>query len=472
MANKCPACNKAELILESGMYRCENCGNSFSLDAIEKYSNNYEETKENTITVNSYQYIKCKKNFTSFSDKIYETCPYCGEHIIIKEDILRKLHPQKMIKFKVTQDEAIKKFKRYIKRRIFFPKFFNLKEIKEKVVGMYIPFEICDCDVDAKINFWCTKLNIKRFIGISEAIKNFKAEGIYTRNYRTCVIKKYIATRNGKIKFENILKPSPKYDSNEFINSIQPFDCKELVEFDENLFGDFLIDNTEINQKNMKELINELVQNMTYNEFVKLVQNMAYNEFINLGQNMTHDVFGELLVGKYRKIEIYDSEIKINYKKFENILLPVYFAVIEDDRGCKYNFAMNGQTGKIAGIIPKSKRKMFIKGISVFSAIELILSCAKYFLNMNISKLGILTIAIISTIIFLVIGCLMHKREGKYKNKYYKKGSLQCFNKMDTYVAEKTFRGYKLHDRPTGSKVNEILYWLEEHDDIEKKWDK
>ena len=60
-------------------------------------------------------------------------------------------------------------------------------------------------------------------------------------------------------------------------------------------------------------------------------------------------------------------------------LLPVWFMTYKYN-GKIYEFAVNGQSGKLAGFAPLSKKKLCVFGILLFLAITLIAGLGGYFL--------------------------------------------------------------------------------------------
>ena len=131
------------------------------------------------------------------------------------------------------------------------------------------------------------------------------------------------------------------------MDSIEPFDYKDLKEFSPSYLSGFLAEKYDVDEANAFSRAELRIKNTIRNELKASAS--GYSSFT------------------IRKEEIHIDQNKINY-----VLLPVWMLNI------KYNdkmhmFAMNGQTGKMVGDIPISKTKMFLWTIGVFLAIFLLI---------------------------------------------------------------------------------------------------
>lgn len=405
--NNCPACGNV-LFLDNGKWKCNNCGNSFSMNIINKYDmqDNILNTEEK-IELYSYQCIECKEHWNSYEDLKTSVCPYCGNDVIVKDNFLDTLEVKKLIPFKISKEEAIKNLKKYINRRIFSPKIFKKRQIADKVSKRYVPAIICDCEVEARMEYWGKKRRDKIILSFKEEIANFKKEGLKTDDYVTVITSNYMLMRNGLMKFEDIVVGDLKNINTNLISCVKSFDCNEIIGFEEKYVKDSIIDNR-FNEDEVKAVIEKMVKNVVYKKFRRLVKG-------------------------YYSVTFNDSKININFEKFECVLLPLYF-INEEINKKIHTLIINGQTGKVGGYVPIDKSKIFIYCIT---SIILFLIFKVFFGGINLS-----TIILISSIIILISGYCMHKKSGSLK-KFYGKKTFKLGYKKDFLERESEHREYR-----------------------------
>ena len=75
----------------------------------------------------------------------------------------------------------------------------------------------------------------------------------------------------------------------------------------------------------------------------------------------------------YGTVNVGSKNVEINFKDLKYILLPVWILTI-NYKNKLYTFAMNGQTGKMVGNIPRSFTKILLWGIGVFTGFTALFS--------------------------------------------------------------------------------------------------
>lgn len=75
-------------------------------------------------------------------------CIYCKSPAVIKSRFSGRFRPRNVIPFRLTKEQAKEIYQKWIKKRIFAPKEFKLKEEVDKITGIYAPFWLFDCKAD------------------------------------------------------------------------------------------------------------------------------------------------------------------------------------------------------------------------------------------------------------------------------------------------------------------------------------
>lgn len=343
--HKCPNCH-ADLKFDpiSGKWKCEYCTSIFSLDALNKFNKAKEEKIENTAifqdNFSSYSCPDCGAEIMMDDTVTATFCVYCGNTAIIKNKLKGEFSPSKIIPFKTTRDQAIKKFTNYSKSRIFMPKEFTNPNNIEKISGIYIPFFLYNCDVDANIN-----------------VKATKVRSWSDRHYRYTKTDTFDVQTEAKMKFNNIpVDGSTRFPDN-IMNSIEPFNYNDLTEFNTSYLAGFL---SERYDTSMDELFN-IAQNRA--------TTTANNQLLSTIKGYTTKI-------------ISNSNTVVNKDDSSSyVLLPVWMLNVKY-KDKIYTLAMNGQTGKFIGNVPIDKFKVAKSWGGIFggfSILSIIISLLIYF---------------------------------------------------------------------------------------------
>ena len=227
---KCPKC-KGVLKYDSikKTWSCQNCEKIFSSEDLENYENlKQQNNKKNNVQDSEFEFTSyscpdCGAEIVMDDTTTATFCVYCGNTAIIKNKLQGEFKPSKVIPFKTTKEQAIKKFTEYNKGKIFMPKEFTNKHNIEKISGIYIPFFIYDCEVDANINVNATKVS-----SWSDSKYDYTKTDIY--NIDT----------SGKMHFENIPVDGSTRFPDDIMNSIEPFNYNDLTDYHPSYLSGFL----------------------------------------------------------------------------------------------------------------------------------------------------------------------------------------------------------------------------------------
>lgn len=310
---------------------CEYCGASYSLTELNESAENKKDQERKAYELNCYHCPDCGAEIVADDTTTATFCVYCGNTSIIKDKLKGEFKPSKIIPFKTTKEQAINAFKQIKKGKIFAPKEFNNEENIQKITGVYIPFWVYDCDTQGDIEIDATK--VRTWIA---------------GNYNYTKTDYYRVRRSGNMKFDNVPVDGSSKFNDDMMDSVEPFDYKDLKEFDMSYLSGFLSENYDITKENASIRMKQRVENTTINEL-------------------------KSTVGHYTTSKIRNADVKIDTREIEYMLLPVWMLNIKF-KDKLYLFAMNGQTGKMIGDIPIHKGKLAIIWLISFIVMVLIAS--------------------------------------------------------------------------------------------------
>lgn len=326
--NKCPSCGaKIDFNPINQMWDCKYCGSKYSLDEMKKYEN-ASNLANNTVNSKSfdgmtnYHCRNCGAEIIADDTVTATFCVYCGSTAILKEKIDSGRAPDLIIPFKNTKESAAKAFENLTKGKPLMPKKF--KELKniEKISGVYIPFWAYDITGDGSITFDCSDVS-------TWSDSEYRYEK--TSNYETTV--------EGHFDYDKVLADGSSRFRDDLMDSIEPFNFKELKEYNHTYLSGFLAEKYDIDEdKSLKRAIDRSMKTC-----------------INLSDREIN----------HNNTSVSKNNINLVKKKTSYIMLPVWMVNIKY-KDKIYTFAMNGQTGKMVGNIPVGIKETIIMGLIIF----------------------------------------------------------------------------------------------------------
>lgn len=267
-------------------------------------------------------------------------CYYCHNPVVLSGRLSGAFLPDKVLPFAVEKDEAVNKFLAWTKKKWFVPKAFFNKEQIEKLTGVYFPYWATDAKVSGSLTARGTILRVWR-IGDIE----------YTET------KQFAVGRNGEISFKELVKNAlSKNVQQKMVEGVQPFQLDKAVDFKSQYLSGFQAEKRDIEYEALKnELENELKD---YSE--SLLEDTASGYHLSNVQ----------------------TSISIDSQEKHYLLLPVWLVTYRSSEKSNkvYYYAMNGQTGKVSGVLPVSKKKLGFTALGIFTVLAILFLIGGYFI--------------------------------------------------------------------------------------------
>ena len=325
----CPAC-KTELTPDPNAKEaeCPGCGAEFEVEALMAYAARKAEVKQDNMTWNTqaggqwqqgetdglrvYSCKQCGGEIVADETTGATHCPYCGNPVVLSGHFAGALKPDLVIPFKVDKKAAIAALQNHYKGKRLLPKVFKDQNHIEEVKGLYVPVWLFDTDADAYVEYEATKTRTW-----------------HDSNYNYTETSHYAVIRGGGIGFENVpVDGSTKMDDT-LMESIEPFDISGAVPFQAAYLPGYLADKYDVDAEASIGRANERIK------------------------HSTEDAFHATVVG-YDTVTAMESSISLENGRARYALYPVWILNTQWN-GRKFTFAINGQTGKIAGDLPMDK---------------------------------------------------------------------------------------------------------------------
>lgn len=352
---KCPCCG-SPLVFSGKNLHCDGCGNDFSVETMQQVSEAERTANEESKfdwehyeprqfddaeseSLSGYTCPSCGAEITGDDTLAAAVCPYCGNSNIIKSRFEGALRPDYIIPFKIDKKTAMADFEAAYKKAPFLPDEFKDKKRIAEMTGVYVPFWMFDCDCNASITY-----NAERVRTWSDS-----------RYYYTKV-DHYKLYRSGSIGFANIPVDGSKKADDAYMESLEPFDYNDAVNFNSAYLSGYLADKYDVSAEESVERANNRVKNSTERAFASTTSG-------------------------YGAVSAVSSSVNFSNGKVRYAFLPVWMLNIKYQNEM-YKFAINGQTGKVVGKYPvckKKRNKYFAKvfGIAFAIAAACIWFCLK-----------------------------------------------------------------------------------------------
>ncbi len=372
---KCPCCGAAlGFSGGTGELTCEYCGASFS---IEQAKAAQEAEKENAASsdmtwtsaapamitdesgkVSGYRCNSCGAEMVADEKTAATECPYCGNNAIVAQSFEGMYRPDLVVPFTVDRKRAQEALREFYRGKKLLPRTFTQTSRVENMTGLYVPFWLMSCHAGGSVTF--------------DGVKEKKWE-----DDRFRYVKKdaYRVVRSGEMDFEHIpVDASTKMDD-DTMDSLEPYDVSKGVAYDAAYFSGYLADRFDVDAALAQPRASERVRS-SFRDKMKEDARRDYQELTDRGE-----------------------AIRISDTKTEYAMLPVWMLSTKFE-GKIYSFAMNGQTGQVAGSLPVDKGE-YNKQLGLGALIAAVVLAALVFL------LGGRTFHPVGTAIAVVVGFLI-----------------------------------------------------------------
>lgn len=328
---KCPACGgRLEFDAGSGKLKCPFCDSVYELSAFENREKEALSGAGSTVDIpwdtsgiesfgeeesallSAYVCQSCGGEIITDKTTGATACPFCDSPVVVPKAFEGDLRPDIVIPFRLDKQAAKEAFSKHLQGKKLLPRVFKTQNHLDEIKGVYVPFWLFDCDVEADITYRATKE------------KKWK-EGDFD-----CVDTSYFdLQRQGCVSFANVPVNGSTKVSGEMMESLEPYDMSQESPFRSAYLAGYMADRYDISLESSLPRASARVK------------------------RSTEDIFASSLTD-YAAKEATNTKLDVTNARARYALLPVWL-LNTTWRGNRYTFAMNGQTGKFVGDLPEDK---------------------------------------------------------------------------------------------------------------------
>lgn len=329
---KCPSCG-APLLYDGKKQElsCGSCGNSFEAEAvrqaaeIEAGDSSFEQgdwsmpdsaySSEEVARTRVFSCSSCGSELITDETTVATNCAFCGSPSMIPSQFTEETRPRTIIPFRITKEEATRRFHDYFKGKKLIPNLFlkgrnQLDEVRQ----LYVPYWLFGCKADARMSYNATR---------TTSVRQGKYQVTTTRHF--------LVHRAGTLNFENLPVDANSRVADEITESIEPFDPAQGIPFSPETLSGAMANRADVDADQCRERANQRVR------------------------HSTEQAFRDTVTG-YDTVVPRSASVGILEGTTEPALLPVWIMTTKKG-GQTYTFAVNGQTGELTCDIPYSKSK-------------------------------------------------------------------------------------------------------------------
>ena len=353
---KCPCCDGA-IEFDSGLQKmkCPYCDTEFEVADLQAFDEALKEKPEDNMQWESragqqwqdgetdnmrvYTCNTCGGEIVADMTTGATECPFCGNPVIMTGQFAGDLRPDLVIPFKLDKKAAMEALRQHYKGKVLLPKVFKDENRIKEVKGIYVPFWLFGADAQGFVQYKATRVRCW-----SDSRYDYTETSFYN------------VIRGGGLGFDNVPVDGCTKMDDAMMESIEPYDFSAAVDFQTAYLSGYLADRYDVSADDSKDRANQRVRSSTEAAFMDTVHG-------------------------YTTVTPVSSNINLQNTSAKYALLPVWVLNTRWN-GENYTFAMNGQTGKLAGNLPMDKGLFWKWFLGLTAAIGAVAFAATYLLWM------------------------------------------------------------------------------------------
>jgi len=328
---KCPNCG-ATVVFDpaTGGMHCEYCGYTCELPKADSENEICEMDFEAALHTESFNWgeqkkeVQCKQCGAVTVYDALETaavCPFCGSTSVMPAANENTIAPGAVCPFAISKEQAGDRFTKWLKGKLFAPRKAKQSARPESFTGVYLPYWTYDAQ---------TTSNFTARAGYDRTVKD--KDG----NRKTVTDWRHVSGIYQKF-FDDVTVMASKRQTDSGVRACEPFDFSKLVPYSPQVVAGFIAERYSIGLKEGWESAQKTIQSRLHSDISSYVRrhwNASRADsvrFSTLYSNITY---------KYLLVPTWISSFKYKDKV--------------------YQFAVNGQTGKVGGKAPVSVWRVLI----------------------------------------------------------------------------------------------------------------
>lgn len=347
--NQCDSCGGNTVYdPSSGTLKCPFCGSEQELKAT--FDNIVEHDFLQALEENVHDWNEGERVFnckncgaeTILDDnRVADFCSFCGSSHITLSDHDAGIKPALIVPFKIAKEEAVEKFKLWMKKRYFAPRKLLQSYTLNTLSGAYIPYWTFDAQTNSS---YVVRIGTYYYVTVTRTVMKDGKPTQVTEQVR----KIRWRTETGRYHefFDDVLIRASKNVASKLIHKVEPFQLNALVDYQAAYLSGFLAERYSIPLKEGWNHATEVIDG-------------------RISAGIHGQVYGDV-------VQIVNVSTQYKNITYKHILLPIWISSFYFNNKL-YRFLVNGQTGKVTGQSPISIVKVSILVVVTLAIIAIVL---------------------------------------------------------------------------------------------------
>ena len=332
MEYECPCCGgKVEFDSATQKMKCPYCETTFDVEALREHDRELESESQTTpenldwqmekqrwldeekAGMKVYQCRSCGGEIITDETTAASHCPYCGSPVIMTGNLADDLKPDGVIPFKVDKAMAMNALKTHMSGKKLLAKRFASDNVLEEVKGVYVPFWLFDGTAEGEARYHATR------------VRSWN-----TPDHICTETSHFDLIRSGSMTFRGIPVDGAEKVPDELMESVEPFDFSGVEPFRTAYLSGFFADRYDVESEQSQTRAAQRAKKTILDALARTAEG-------------------------YDSVQPERSSIRLTDAKAKYVLCPMWLLTVRYE-GENYLFAVNGQTGRIAGNMPVDEK--------------------------------------------------------------------------------------------------------------------
>lgn len=266
-------------------------------------------------------------------------CYYCHNPVVLTGKLSGRYRPDCVVPFEMDKKRAEGIFKQWISKKRYVPRDFYAPKQMELMDGIYYPYWLYNCQVEGRIEANANKIKVNRMGNVE-----------YTETSQ------FQVERHGTMNVKNVTRNALKKADHRLSEGVLPFDMEKLRPFEAGYLSGFKAERRDMESREFQQAVESEIRDYAVNELKNSISN-------------------------YNSVTVKSHEEKFISSKWKYALLPVWVLTYKDGKDNKlYYFAMNGQSGKICGVLPVDYKRLAGLFATIFIPLLFLFLIGGYFI--------------------------------------------------------------------------------------------
>ncbi len=334
----CPSCG-ADLAYDpkSGKLVCDHCGNSESISSV---STNHERDFFSGVSEDnfwqeeaiSYECESCGAVTVMNKGEIAGHCPFCGSVKVISVKDQAGIKPTAVIPFAFDKKDAEAYYRKWIKNKLFAPSKVKKNFEPNSVNNIYVPCWTYDT------------VSASSYYGrVGKYYTVVVGSGKKRRTERR--IRWYTVSGSYDRSFDDLAIEASSFIDQQRFEKIMPYDTNHAYDYDGRYLAGARAERYRV----------------------------GIADAFDIAKVKMHSVIKSEIISKHNADVVDYMNVNVTYKevRYKYVLLPLWVCSFAYNKK-KYDFFVNGQTGKTSGKAPVSPWRVLVAVLLGLSAVALI----------------------------------------------------------------------------------------------------